>query len=741
MQLDSARAIYFEEAREQCAVLEAALLGQATVGEGDDTASLMFRAAHTIKGSAGMFGLDAIVRFAHVMENVLDRLRNGQVELDKELTNLLLACNDHLRHLVAASEADLAAATTDLPAGAPLLEKLTGYSALAATPAKTPEATPPPAPSEISNTPAADPVDNPAWHVSVQFHHSLFCEGFDPQSFLRYLHRSVELKNMWPVLGAYPALETLDPTGCWLGLEFDVPGENVPDLIANTFEFIAEDSAIHTLPPHAALADYRALACQLGGGDPALYAGHWQQAGTLSADEATRLQQPETLAAPVDAPAEETVPSPALTVTATSLATATASASPEASAPRTAPTRAGERRETQYIRIEAHKLDRLINRVGELVIAAAGTTLLAASRQDAELLESVALLNSLVENIRDDSLTLRMVPINDIFSRFPRMVRDVAQQLGKDIQLQIVGADTEIDKSMVEKLTDPLMHIVRNAMDHGIEPLAQRSAAGKPHVGTLTLKACHDTGTIVVEVRDDGRGIDPNKVLAKALERGLVSDCQILSDKEILDLIFLPGFSTADKVSDLSGRGVGMDVVRKNIESLRGEVEIHSTLGQGSCFRIRLPLTLAIIDGFHVEVEDSALVIPLDMMIECLEMPTDAMRHEARQINVRGSWVPFVSLRELFGMPATLQTQYVVMVQFGDRTAGIVVDRLVGEVQAVIKPLGQIFRSLRGISGSTILGNGKPALILDMPQLIQLALRQEHQWVARHGRVSTQEPP
>ena len=249
--------------------------------------------------------------------------------------------------------------------------------------------------------------------------------------------------------------------------------------------------------------------------------------------------------------------------------------------------------------------------------------------------------------------------------------------------------------------------------------------AGKPAQGQLTLRAYHDTGSVVVDVIDDGRGMDARKIYAKALENGLVQEGRAMSEQEILSLLFLPGFSTAEKVSDLSGRGVGMDVVKRNIEALRGEVEIITALGKGSTVRIRLPLTLAIIDGFQVQVADSAFVLPLDMMSECLDLPELEMSDETKQLQLRGEWIPYVTLRELFGLPPAAAPEYVIVVQFGQTTAGIVVDQLVGDVQAVIKPLGTMFRSLRGISGSTIMGNGTLALILDVPQIIQLALKRE----------------
>ncbi|HNX94003.1 MAG TPA: chemotaxis protein CheA [Holophaga sp.] len=329
-------------------------------------------------------------------------------------------------------------------------------------------------------------------------------------------------------------------------------------------------------------------------------------------------------------------------------------------------------------------------------------------------------MNKLVEEIRDNALSLRMVQIGDTFSRFRRIVRDVSQELGKSIELEVHGAETELDKSIVEKLSDPLMHIVRNAIDHGIEPLELRRERGKPDVGSLMLNAFHESGSIVIEVSDDGGGLNKDRILAKAIERGLVVEGASLSDSEITSLIFEPGFSTASSVSNLSGRGVGMDVVRRNIDELRGTVEVESYEGAGTTLRIRLPLTLAIIDGFRVGVEDTCYVVPLEMVIECLDLGPFLESEENHLINLRGEVLPFLRLREIFGIPGHAERERVVVVQFGDIRAGLVVDKLLGEFQTVIKPLGELFRHIKGIGGSTILGSGEVALILDVAQLIHL---------------------
>lgn len=711
MDLSKAKAIFFAESRELCDALESALLDPVRYPANEETYNLLFRTAHTIKGAAGIFGLEALVRFAHVVENVLERLRSGHLSLSDDLVTLLLACNDHLRRLTDVGEQDETRAQNDLPEGEPLLLALRRYQLPQPDVGHEEEADVAIAPL---HTVVAGTAASPFWQLSLRFHADTFREGFDPLSFLRYLAGLGTLQHVEPVWRAWPPLSSLDPTECFLGFEISLASDEPEARIRGAFEFVEAESLIGILPPHAPLPDYLALAERLGEALD-VQVVRWLKRGALTEEEAACVIAGEFQ--PVVQGAEPAGEEPAKHAD-----TATATPVEQRKVPRP---------EAQYIRIEAAKLDRLINSVGELVIASSATTLVAKQRNDAELLESVAVINSLVENIRDDALTLRMVPVDDIFSRFPRMVREVAKQLDKDIRLEIKGAETEIDKSMVEKLSDPLMHIVRNALDHGLESTEQRRAANKPETGTVTLNAYHDAGSVVVEVQDDGGGINRDKVLAKAIERGLLQDGRTLTDQETLQLIFLPGFSTADKVSDLSGRGVGMDVVKRNIDALRGEIDIQSRAGQGTTIRLRLPLTLAIIDGFRVEVDDAALVMPLDMMIECVDMPPDGMRHHVRQINVRGDWLPFVSLRELFGLPVAAAPEFVVIVKFGENRVGIVVDRLIGEVQAVIKPLGNLFRTLRGISGSTILGNGKPALILDVPQIIQLALRRERKLVKK----------
>ncbi|HEX6733753.1 MAG TPA: chemotaxis protein CheA, partial [Azonexus sp.] len=343
-----------------------------------------------------------------------------------------------------------------------------------------------------------------------------------------------------------------------------------------------------------------------------------------------------------------------------------------------------------------------------------------------DLVEATSILSRLVENIRDSALQLRMVQIGDTFNRFNRVVRDVSKELGKEIELVISGAETELDKTVVEKIGDPLMHLVRNSLDHGIEPTAVRLERGKPACGRVSLNAYHDSGSIVIEIADDGGGLNRAKITAKAIERGIIQPGDTLSEHEAINLIFEPGFSTVDKVSNLSGRGVGMDVVRRNIQSLRGAIDVTSVEGQGTTFTIRLPLTLAIIDGFLVGVDKAAYVIPLDTVVECIEVKNQPA--DRNFLNLRGEALPFIRLREVFEIPGALPPrESIVVVQFAGQRAGIVVDQLMGEFQTVIKPLGAMFRHLRGIGGSTILGSGEVALILDVAALVHTVTQYEQQ--------------
>ncbi|MBC7183404.1 MAG: chemotaxis protein CheA, partial [Marinobacter sp.] len=401
------------------------------------------------------------------------------------------------------------------------------------------------------------------------------------------------------------------------------------------------------------------------------------------------------------------------------------------------PQQGRRKKSVQHLRIQAEKLDNLINLVGELVIASATVSMDAHRSGDASARESAANLNLLVEEIRDSSLDLRMVPIGETFQRFQRVVRDVSSELGKEIELVITGAETELDKTVVEKIADPLTHLVRNACDHGVERPDVRLEKGKPAKGRVHLNAYHESGAIVIEVSDDGNGLNRERLLAKAVERGLVKPDAALTDQEVFNLIFEPGFSTVEHVTNLSGRGVGMDVVRRNIEALRGMVQLVSPgVAGGTTFRIRLPLTLAIIDGFLARVGDATYVVPLEMVVECTELDAEQQQASADQdyINLRQEVLPLIRLRDQFTVPGKPgRRQNIIVVRQDGQKAGLIVDDLLGEHQTVIKPLNGIFSHIKGLSGSTILGSGQVALILDVQTLIsQISLR-EQESLNSHG--------
>lgn len=379
---------------------------------------------------------------------------------------------------------------------------------------------------------------------------------------------------------------------------------------------------------------------------------------------------------------------------------------------------------SRLIRVDADKLDQLIDQVGEMVIATASSNLIAHRGGRADMMESTSVLARLVESIRDSALQLRMVKIGATFDQFRLVAKETAQQLTKDVELVINGADTELDKSVAEQLGDPLLHLIRNAIEHGIETAGLRAECDKPACGQVTLNAYHDSGSIVIEVSDDGGGLPLEAIRDRAIERGMIEAGATLSDQDIAMLIFEPDFIHADQTAGATQRGLGMDLVKKNITGLRGTVEVRTEAGVGSTFSIRLPLTLAIIDGFLVAVNDASYVIPLDNVVECLELGAKSTRGNV--LNLRGEALPFIRLRDVFEVdaPPPLRENVVIINSMGHK-AGIVVDQLLGEFQTVIKPLGSLFRHMRGIGGSTILGSGEVALILDVQSLAQLASQRE----------------
>lgn len=726
MNLDSALHTYIAESRELLEEMEQKLLRLEQEQDQQEELNAIFRAAHTIKGSAGLFGLDDIVHFTHGVESLLDTLRTGDMAMNAQITRVLLACRDHISDLVEhMAQGNTSASAEHRVRGSELTTQLQQFgahtrdSALLAA-AATATSTHEPVIERLH----ADCVENDNWHISLRFGPDLLRNGMDPMSFLRYLSSIGTIMHITTLDDALPAADEMDAESCYLGFEISFRSDVDKQTIEDAFAFVREDSLVRILPPRSRIGDYIELIKALPEQDMRL-GDILVRCGSLTSGEleqALRIQA-DLRAHEVDRPLGNIVVEGGMTSQPVL----------DAAIEKQSSVRENKTRENHSVRVDAEKLDHLINLIGELVIASAGSAMRASASGDGALLESFSTLTRLVEEVRDSTLRLRMVQIGSTFNRFQRVVREISAELGKEIELVITGAETELDKTVVEKISDPLLHLVRNSIDHGIEPTAVRRAAGKPAKGILRLNAYHDSGSIVIEVSDDGAGLDRIRILQKAIERGLVTADQMLDDHEIDNLIFEPGFSTAEAVTNLSGRGVGMDVVRRNISALRGTVELLSQPGVGTTFRVRMPLTLAIIDGFQVGVEKSSYVVPLDMVLECVELnDSDSTRNVDRNyINLRGEVLPFIRMRDLFavrGQPP--RRENVVVVQYGGSKAGLVVDQLLGEFQTVIKPLGKIFSHVRGVSGSTILGNGEVALILDVPDLVQHVSTLENQ-VAR----------
>ncbi|OBS34162.1 chemotaxis protein CheA [Pseudomonas syringae] len=686
--LDQAQQTFIVEARELLQAMEESLLQLESEPGDQDAIGAVFRAAHTIKGSAGLFGLTPIVSFTHIVEDVLDRLREGSVSVNAELIAVLLKSGDHMLELI-----DVVASRGQqmqqpaLEREAALRQALQVFQAPASAGAADNASA-----SVVSDD---EPSAEVLWHISLRFGVDVFRNGMDPLSFLRYLNTLGQMVQVTTVTDSIPAVEAWDPESCHLGFEIDFRSAAGHAAINEVFDFVREDCAVEITPVNETPDPVEPTGTEL-------------------------VSQPEH--SPMVASGELLGDQRAVPRTpATATATATAVERPSSGSEQ-------KNKDGRYVRVNADKLDELINLVGELVIASAGASLLAKSCDNDPLQEASSTVSGLVEQILDGALHLRMIPIGDTFNRFRRVVRDVSQELGKDIDLIINGAETELDKTVVEKIGDPLMHLLRNSMDHGIESAEARRAAGKPAKGHLSLNAYHDSGSIVIEIADDGAGLNRERILDKAQQRGLVAAGASLTDQEIYNLIFEPGFSTAEAVTNLSGRGVGMDVVKRNITLLRGTVDLDSQPGQGTIVRIRLPLTLAIINGFLVGIDQSTYVIPLDMVQECIELDEHnrQLTRDSGYLDLRGEVLPLVYLRDHFNHegPAA-RRQNVVVVRYAEHKAGLVVDELLGEFQTVIKPLGKLFGALRGISGSTILGSGAVALILDIPALLNQIVHME----------------
>lgn len=656
---------FYEESFEGLEIMETELLAL-DVGEADnETINTIFRAAHSIKGGSGTFGLNAVADFTHVMETLLDEMRDGKREVTEEAVNLLLTTVDVLREMLTALRENSELDGERIKVTHDQLEELLGADST----------------TQQSNTetPAVVSAATKGWHISFHPHVNLFKTGNDPVRILRELESLGELEvKMDPA--ALPDFNNLDPEESFLGWEIDLKGEVTREAIDEVFAWVEDE-------------------CDL----------------TITA---------------IDATAEN--------VTAEIIQTA-----PEAEERRTEDRRTTEKSrrqdnrrktksagETTSIRVGIDKVDSVINLVGELVIT---QSMLSTLGEDFDMSKVNSLIQGMEQlelntrELQEQVMRMRMMPINFAFQRFPRLVHDMSQKMGKNIELKMTGEQTELDKTVMEKIGDPLVHLVRNSLDHGIESPEQRKEAGKPETATLGLNAYHQGGNIVIEVIDDGAGLNEEKIFAKAVEQGLVPAGAKLEAARIHELILLPGFSTADEVTDVSGRGVGMDVVVRNIRSLGGSLEVWSKPGQGSKFTIRLPLTLSILDGQTVSVGDEDYIIPLISIIESIQLKSDMLNivvGKGETFKLRNEHLPIIRLHNILGgNPNTtdLTKGLLVVVESDGRKTGLFVDELKGQQQVVIKSLEVNYKRIEGISGATILGDGSVALIVDIPGLITLS--------------------
>ncbi len=714
---------FISEAGEQTEAIETLLLELEEQPDNRELLDNLFRCAHTVKGSAGIFGLNKVVEFTHHVETMLDKCRDGELALTPEISTLLLQCNDQIKFLVDTASDDSADTPDQKDLRADLVIQLQAYTEGASKPSQVAVPVEPAAAPTVSAAPGLT-----VWHISARFGQETFRNGMDPLSIAKYLKGIGTVKSMACSIDSVPALVNLNPETCYLSFVMELESAANRDDVEGAFSFVADDCELDIKAPESAeqklvraIEDMPA-APRLG--------DMLVSVGAVSQDKLTEVLLNQELSRPAASGQKAKIGN---------LLEDKAGVSPEVvEAALTKQQKARDAsggEENRFIRVQADRLDAVINLLGELVIAGAGANLLARETRNVALIEANLHMNGLIEEIRNGTLGLRMVPVGETFSRFRRVVRDTASSLGKEVNFEIVGGDAELDKSMVEKIADPLMHLVRNSLDHGLEPPQERVAAGKAPAGKLTLSAKHETGAILIRIEDDGRGINRERVLQRAWNKGLIEQGVVPSDDVINMMIFEAGFSTAEQVTNLSGRGVGMDVVKRNIEALRGNLKLHSRPGHGLTVDIRLPLTLAIIDGFLVGVGKAKFVLPLGSVVEVIEAGGQHVRVDKsgrHVVELRGNVLPVVRLRTLYSVESTLpERTSVVVVSSPKGQYGIEVEVLMGQQQTVIKPLGRLFKTLRGISGSSILGSGEVALILDVGSLGELVTADLHVTAAR----------
>ena len=677
------------EANDLFEQLEAALLDIEDDPSNKELIDTAFRALHTIKGSGAMFGFDRAAAFTHHVENAFDLVRKGALAASPELVNIALAARDHMRALI--DDPDGA----DPVRGELILEDLARLVGGDLGPASSSPA--------AHTAPAPKPeTKRTTYRIHIKLAADALMTGGNPLLLLDEL-RDLGDCSLVAVTDAVPPIEEIDPFSCYLQWDALLTTDKPRSAIDEVFIFVLDDMELRVEEVEVEPKKLGEILIERGMVSPEMVQSiveGQEKLGDLLVKEG-HLSSDKLRAALAEQGHLKTEQDRA----------------------------AGK--DGGVIKVQAEKLDELMDQVGELVIAQARLRQLADKSGDLSLKSIVEEIERLSGHLRDVSMGIRMVPIGTLFAKFRRLVRDLSNELGKQIQLTWSGEETEIDKTVIERLHDPLVHLIRNSIDHGIEADAQqREMNGKPREGTVHLSAVHSGAQVLISIKDDGKGLDRARIRAKAEETGLVAPDQELSDTELFQLIFHPGFSTAQKITSVSGRGVGMDVVKRMIDALRGTIDIQSRPGEGATFTLRLPLTLAIIEGLLVRVAGERYVLPLSAVEECIELsPEDDARSTGRDfLNIRGDLVPFVRLRTLFDLRGPV-TPYpkVVVVSSGEFRFGVVVDQIIGGHQTVIKSLSKLHADIPTFSGATILGDGSVALILDVPRLLDFSQSREGQ--------------
>ncbi|MDH6262902.1 chemotaxis protein CheA [Bradyrhizobium sp. BR13661] len=676
--------VFRQEASELFEVLEGALLDLGQRPDDRELVDSAFRALHTIKGSGAMFGFDKVASFTHEFETAFDRVRKGEIKPTQELISVALAAKDYIRALIEDPQ------STDDIIGEAILDDLKRF----VSPDR-----PAAAVAEIAEAPPLAPVESKqaGWHLYLEFESHILRNGSNPLDLLEDLCKLGPCFVV-PVTDGIPFLDEMDPEDCYLKWDVKLHAACDKAAIDDVFMFVSDEMKLTLSPLEHVEAPAPMPLFQLLDEEPVAE---------------TPAPVVEAVAAPVAVePAANVEPKPV--------------AKPEAKLEAKPEAKAEAKRDDRGIatvRVQAERLDELMDRVGELVIAQARLTQLAASGSDLSIKMIAEEIERLASSLRDTTMGARMVPIGSLFGRFRRLIHDLSRDLSKPVEFVTTGEDTELDKTMIECLADPLVHLIRNAIDHGIEDTATRTANGKTEQGRIELAAVHSGAQVLVTVKDNGGGLNTARIRAKAEEQGLIAAGAVLSDHEIHQFLFHPGFSTAQTISALSGRGVGMDVVKRTIENMRGSIDLSTRPGQGTTVTLRLPLTLAIIEGLLIRVGEGRYIIPLSAVEECIELTAEDERSRGRNfLNVRGNLVPFLRLREIMSSSGTPDRhQKTIIISTGETHVGLVADQIIGNHQTVIKSLSKLHSDVTIFSGATILGDGTAALILDVAQLVALA--------------------